>query len=67
MIHGNTDNFIVYIRLPIFSNSQLMSVINSVPIYKYFHVSWYTKQSSDVFNGQQLSTYTDEVEPISTW
>ena len=54
MTHGIMDNSEVYIST--FSNLQLMSVINNnnnVPIYGCFRVSWYTKQSSDSFNGQQ--------------
>ena len=62
MIHGITDIFVVY--RSIFNNSQLISVINdnSVLIYERFHVSWYTKQWPAM-----MSTYTDEVNPISTW
>ena len=51
---GIMDISVVYTS--IFSNSQLMSVINNnndVPIYECFHVSWYTKQPSNLFNGQQ--------------
>ena len=56
MARGITDNSVVY-----FSNSQLMSVIssnNNVPIYEHFCVSSYTKQCSDLFNGQQLCLLT---------
>ena len=44
MTHGITDISVVYIS--IFSNSQLMSVINNnnVPSYEHFLVSWNTKQ-----------------------
>ena len=54
MLRDITDISVVYIS--IFSNSQLMRVINNnnnVPIYKHFRVSWYTKQSSALFNGQR--------------
>ena len=38
---------------------------NNVPIGKHFRVSWYTKQSSELFNGQNKeSTYTEEEETI---
>ena len=54
MTRGIMDNSVVWTYLSIFSNSQLMSVINNnnnVSIYEYFRVSWYAKQSS--FNGQR--------------
>ena len=62
MTHRIMDISVFYIS--IFSNLQLMSVINNnnVPIYECFCVSWYTKQWPAM-----MSTYTDEVEPISTW
>ena len=63
-------NSVVYIYIFIFSNSQWMSVINNnnnVPIYKHFHVSWYTKQSICIQWPVMMSTYTDETELISTW
>ena len=62
MTHGITDISIVCVS--IFSNSQLMSVINNnnVLIYESFRVSWYTKQWPVM-----MSTYTDKMEPISTW
>ena len=41
---------------------------NNVPIGERFHMSWYTKQSSALFNGQNReSTYMDEEETISTY
>ena len=48
-----------------------MSIINNnnnnVPIGERFRVSWYTKQSNDLFNGQSKeSTYTDGEETIAT-
>ena len=41
---------------------------NNVPIGEHYHVSWYTKQSSDIFNSHNKDyTYTgDEEETIST-
>ena len=53
MTRGIMDNSTVYIF--IFSNSQLMSVINNnnnVLIYE---------------RSAMMSTYMDEMEPISTW
>ena len=64
MTRGITDIFVVYIS--IFNDPQLISVINNnnVPIYEGFCVSWYiyTKQWPAM-----MSTYTDEVDPITTW
>ena len=62
MTCGIMDISVVYTS--IFSNSQLMSVINNnnVPIYERFHLSWYTNQWPAM-----MSTYMDEVEPISMW
>ena len=62
MACGITDTSIVCV--PIFSNSQLMSVIknNNVPIYKRFCMSCHAKQWSVM-----MSTYTNEAKPISTW
>ena len=63
MTCGITDISVGYIS--IFSNLQLMSIINNinnVPIYESFHVSWYTKQRPAM-----MCTYTDEAELISVW
>ena len=62
MTHGIMNISVVYIS--IFSNSQLMSVINNnnVPTYEHFRMSLYTKQWAAM-----MSTYKDEAEPISRW
>ena len=41
---------------------------NNIPIGEHYHVSWYTKQTSDIFNSHNKDyTYTgDEEETIST-